>query len=150
MNMETSTIYVSHELPQRGLLRRVDKALGRVGGLPASVRQASQHMVALELNDDAFGWPCVLQRVGSRAALAGLALRLASAFGSSHAIVTPRGGPGAGAAWDDFAADATLPEMLAHLEACAGSCIYLLSDGHLAAPPDARLAGGYCVFRNPA
>ncbi|KQV53717.1 MULTISPECIES: hypothetical protein [unclassified Duganella] len=148
--METSTIYVSHALPQRGLLRRVDKALGRVGGLPASVRQASQHMVALELRDDAFCWPCVLQGVGSRAALAGLALRLASAFESSHAIVAPHGGPGAGAAWDDFTADATLPEMLAHLETCAGSCIYLLPDGHLAAPPDARLARGYCVFRKPA
>lgn len=148
--METSTIYVSHALPARGLLRRVDKALGRVGGLPASARQATRHMVALELRDDAFCWPCVLQRMGSRAALAGLALRLASAFGSSHAIVTPRAGAGAGAAWDDFAAEATLPEMLAHLEACAGSCIYLLSDGHLAAAPDARLAGGYCVFRKPA
>lgn len=148
--METSTIYVSHSLPPRGLQRRVDKALGRVGGLPASMRRVSHHMVALELCDEAFCWPFVLQRVGSRAALAGLALRLASAFESSHAIVAPRGGPGAGAAWEDFVADATLPEMLAHLEVCAGSCIHLLSDGHLAATPDARLAGGYCVFRNPA
>lgn len=149
MNMETSTIYISHSLPPRGLQRHVDKALGRVGGMPASLRRASQHMVAIELRDDAFCWPCVLQRVGSRAALAALALRLASAFGSSHAIVAPRGGPGAGLAWDDFTADATLAEMLAHLEACAGSCIHLLPDGHLAASPDARLAGGYCVFRKP-
>lgn len=148
--MEISTIYVSHSLPPRGLQRHVDKALGRVGGLPASLRQISQHMVALELRDDAFCWPCVLQRVGSRAALAGLALRLASAFGSSHAIVAPRGGPGAGIAWEDFTADATLAEMLAHLEVCAGSCIYLLSDGHLATTPHARLAGGYCVFRKPS
>src|SRR5689334_21665123 len=112
MDMETSTIYVSHDLPPRGLLRRVDRALGRVGGLPLLARQASPHMVALELCDDNFLWPQVLQGMGSRAVLAGLALRLSSAFHSSHAIVTPRNGPGSGAAWDDFASDATLAEML--------------------------------------
>lgn len=148
--METSTIYVSHSLPPRGLLRRVDRALGRVGALPPMARQATQHMVALELCDDAFLWPQVLQGVGSRAELAGLALRLASVFGSSHAIVTPRNGPGAGAAWADFSGDATLPEMLAHLQACAGSCIHLQPNGQLAAAPDARLWGGYCVLRSPA
>lgn len=148
--METSTIYVSHNLPPRGLLRRVDRALGRVGGLPLMARQASQHMVALELCDEAFLWPHVLQGRGSRALLAGLALRLASVFGSSHAIVTPRNGPGAGAAWGDFAGDATLAEMLTHLQSCAGACIHLQPNGQLAAPPDARLWGGYCVLRRAA
>lgn len=148
--METSTIYVSHALPMRGLLRRVDKALGRVGGLPLAARHVSQNMVALELCDDAFLWPQVLKGIGSRAVLAGLALRLASVFGSSHAIVTPRHGSGAGAAWDDFAGEATLGEMLAHLQSCAGACIHLQPNGHLAAAPDARLWGGYCVLRLPA
>ena len=148
--METSTIYVSHGLPPRGLLRRVDRALGRVGALPVLARQATQYMVALELRDEAFLWPHVLQGMGSRAVLAGLALRLASVFHSSHAIVTPRNGPGAGAAWQDFAGDATLLEMLAHLQACAGSCIHLQPNGQLAAAPDARLRGGYCVLRSPA
>lgn len=148
--METSTIYVSHALPPRGLLRRVDRALGRVGGLPLLARQATQYLVALELCDNAFLWPQVLQGIGSRAVLAGLALRLASVFGSSHAIVTPRNGPGAGAAWEDFAGEATLAEMLARLEARAGACIHLQPNGQLAAAPDARLWGGYCVLRNPA
>lgn len=148
--METSTIYVSHALPPRGLLRRVDRALGRVGALPMVARQATQHVVALELRDDAFRWPYVLHGMGSRAVLAGLALRLASAFGSSHAIVTPRGGPGAGAAWEDFAGDATLSEMLARLHARAGACIHLRPDGQLAAAPAARLRGGYCVLRTSA
>jgi len=150
MNMETSTIYVAHALPRSGLLRRVDRALGRVGGLPMMVRQATDHMVALELCDDAFLWPHVLQGIGSRAVLAGLALRLASVFGSSHAVVTPRHGPGAGAAWEDFSGDATLAEMLTHLQACAGSCIHLQPNGQLAAAPDARLWGGYCVLRRQA
>jgi hypothetical protein len=148
--METSTIYVSHALPPRGLLRRVDRALARVGGLPLVARQATPHMVALELRDEAFRWPLVLKGMGSRAALAGLALRLASAFGSSHAIVAPRSGPGAGQAWDDFAADATLAEMMARLELRAGACIHLCAGGQLAAAPGARLCGGYCVFRKPA
>jgi hypothetical protein len=148
--METSTIYVGHALPPRGLLRRVDRALGRVGGLPPMARQATQHLVALELCDEAFRWPQVLQGVGSRAVLGGLALRLASVFGSSHAIVTPRHGPGAGAAWHDFAGDATLAEMLAHLQACAGACIHLQPNGQLAAAPAARLWGGYCVLRRAA
>ncbi|WP_154668279.1 hypothetical protein [Pseudoduganella violaceinigra] len=147
--METSTIYVSHALPARGLQRHVDRALGRVGALPLLVRQVSRHIVALELRDVAFSWPDVLQGRGSRAALGGLALRLASAFGSSHAIVTPRAGPGAGAAWDDFADQATLAEMLARLEGRAGACIHLQPDGQLAAAPQARLLGGYCVLRRP-
>jgi hypothetical protein len=150
MDMETSTIYVSHALPLRGLLRRVDRVLQRVGALPFAARAASRHVVALELRDDFLGWPEVLQGMGSRAVLAGLALRLASAFGSSHAIVAPRGGPGAGAAWEDFAADATLAEMLTRLHTHAGSCIHLRPDGQLAAAPDARLRGGYCVLRIPA
>ena len=148
--METSTIYVSHALPPRGLLRRVDRALGRVGGLPMLARQASAHVVALELCGESFLWPEVLRGRGSRAVLAGLALRLATAFGSSHAIVTPRSGPGAGAAWRDFAGQATLGEMLARLEAHAGACIHLRPDGQLATAPDARLWGGYCVLRHPA
>lgn len=148
--METSTIYVSHDLPPRGLLRRVDRALARVGALPLMARHATQHVVALELCDESFLWPQVLRGMGSRAVLAGLALRLASVFSSSHAIVTPRNGPGAGAAWSDFVRDATLPEMLAHLQACAGSCIHLQPNGQLAAAPDARLWGGYCVLRSAA
>lgn len=148
--MEISTIYVSHALPVRGLLRRVDRALERVGALPLVARAASRHMVALELRDDFLCWPNVLQGMGSRAVLAGLALRLASAFGSSHAIVAPRGGPGAGAAWEDFVRDATLADMLARLRAHAGRGMYLRPDGQLAAAPDARLRGGYCVLRTSA
>ena len=148
--METSTIYVGHALPPRGLLRRVDRALSRVGGLPMMARQATAHVVALELCDEAFLWPHVLKGIGSRAMLAGLALRLATAFGSSHAIVTPRNGPGAGAAWTDFAGQATLREMLSRLEVHAGACIHLRTDGQLAATLDVRLWGGYCVLRASA
>jgi hypothetical protein len=150
MHMETSTIYVSHALPLRGLLRRVDRALGRVGALPLLACEVTLHVVALELRDEDFGWPVVLQGMGRRAVLAGLALRLASAFGSSHAIVAPRSGPGAGAVWEDFARDATLAEMLARLRVHAGACIHLRPDGQLAAAPDARLRGGYCVLRAAA
>ena len=138
--MQTSTIYVGHALPPRGLLRRVDRALGRVGGLPLLARQASVHVVALELCGESFLWPEVLRGRGSRAVLAGLALRLATAFGSSHAIVTPRSGPGAG-----YRTIGTLPKgSQVHLQRCTREsnwCLFLGKDGE----PAGWVRGSYLV-----
>ena len=144
--METSTIYVSHALPLRGFARKLDRTLEAVPGLPLVGQHATRHMLALELCDDTFRWPVVLKGSDSRQALSALATKLASAFESSHAIITPSAGPGAGAAWDYFVSEITLQELLARLQARAGSCIQLRQDGKLSVPLDARVLGGYCVL----